>query len=275
MKLTALFTARRGRSFLASLSAREGRNYQFDFLRPNHSLFGYFNRLVDQYSKVINPNKDALEQLQMRAEEGAQYETLGLARKHAKWERNKSEKDKKRLDDQEAEKSKPFSFEYVADKLMSVLPVAFAEIDWNDYAIVQTIEFTAADANSELPPPMSVQEVENMTLAQKRMAAMIMEDTSGDVEALRAQQAAAEAEAAAAVGGVGIANDDDAAMEESDDEDEGTQARKKREAEERERELERAKAIQASSINTAGPMKIRTDYVPKRKSLSVSLVDFV
>jgi splicing factor 3A subunit 1 len=44
MKLTALFTARRGRNFLATLSAREGRNYQFDFLRPTHSLFPYFNR---------------------------------------------------------------------------------------------------------------------------------------------------------------------------------------------------------------------------------------
>lgn len=113
---------------------------------------------------------------------------------------------------------------------------------------------------------MSVQEVENMTLAQKRMAAMIMEDTSGDVEALRAQQAAAEAEAAAAVGGAGIADDDDAAMEQSDDEDEGA---KTREAEERARELERARAIQASSVNTGGPMKIRTDYVPKRKFLSL------
>ena len=122
-----------------------------------------------------------------------------------------------------------------------------------------------ADANSELPPPMSVQEVENMTLAQKRMAAMIMEDTSGDVEALRAQQAAAEAEAAAAVGGAGVVDDDDAEMDESDDE--GTQMRKKREAEDRERELERARVIQASSINTAGPMKIRTDYVPKRESV--------
>jgi splicing factor 3A subunit 1 len=245
MKLTALFTARRGRSFLASLSAREGRNYQFDFLRPTHSLFGYFNRLVEQYSKVINPSKDALESLTKRTGEVARWETLEIARKHAKWERNKREKDKKRLDDQETEK------------------IAFAEIDWNDYAIVQTIEFTAADANSELPPPMSVQEVENMTLAQKRMAAMIMEDTSGDVEALRAQQAAAEAEAAAAVGGAGIADDDGAAMEESDDEDEGAQARRKREAEEREREIERARAIQASSVNAAGPMKIRTDYVPK------------
>ena len=78
---------------------------------------------------------------------------------------------------------------------------AFAEIDWHEYAIVQTIEFTAADATSELPPPMSVQEVESMTLAQKRMAAMIMETTAEDVEAHRARQAAADAEAAAALTG--------------------------------------------------------------------------
>ena len=88
-------------------------------------------------------------------------------------------------------------------KLCSI--VAFAEIDWHDYAIVQTIEFTAADATSELPPPMSVQEVESMTLAQKRMAAMIMETTAEDVEAHRARQAAADAEAAAAAAAAGRA----------------------------------------------------------------------
>jgi Pre-mRNA splicing factor PRP21 like protein. len=144
-----------------------------------------------------------------------------------------------------------------------LVTVAFAEIDWHDYAIVQTIEFTAADANSELPPPMSVQEVENMTLAQKRMAAMIMENTVDDVEAHRARQAAAEAEAAAAVGGAGVGGDDDGTMDQSDDEDEISQERKRREEQERAREIERAKALQASSVNTAGPMKIRTDYVPK------------
>lgn len=105
MKLTALFTARRGRSFLASLSAREGRNYQFDFLRPNHSLFGYFNRLVEQYSKIITPSNSVREQLQKRTEEGGQWGALELARKHAKWEHNKREQDKKRQDDHEAEKS--------------------------------------------------------------------------------------------------------------------------------------------------------------------------
>jgi len=150
--------------------------------------------------------------------------------------------------------------------------VAFAEIDWHDYAIVQTIEFTAADAAAELPPPMSVQEVENMTLAQKRMAAMVMETTAEDVEAHRARQAAAEAEAAAAVssaGGVAIETaDDDVMMEESDDEDTEVSERKKKEEEEKQKELERARAIQASSLEAGAPMKIRTDYVPKREHYS-------
>ena len=134
---------------------------------------------------------------------------------------------------------------------------AFAEIDWHDYAIVQTIEFTAVDANSELPPPMSVQEVENMTLAQKRMAAMIMETTADDVEAHRARQAAADAEAAAAA-----AAESDAEMEQSEDE-EDTAAKTKEAAEERQRAIAHAQAVQASAMNPSGPMKIRTDYVPK------------
>lgn len=105
MKLTALFTARRGHSFLAALSAKEGRNYQFDFLRPNHSLFGYFNRLVDQYSKIINPSKDALDALSARTNPNDRWNTLDAAHQHAKWAKVKEEQDKKRKDDQEAERS--------------------------------------------------------------------------------------------------------------------------------------------------------------------------
>ncbi|KAF8633734.1 hypothetical protein AX17_004390 [Amanita inopinata Kibby_2008] len=251
MKLTALFTARRGRNFLATLSAREGRNYQFDFLRPTHSLFPCFNRLVEQYTKILHPNKEMLEQLKERTQEGARRKTLEISRKYAKWERNKREKNQKMRDDEEAER------------------IAFAEIDWHDYAIVQTIEFTAADANAELPAPMSVQEVENMTLAQKRMAAMIMENTVEEVEAHRARQAAAEAEAAVAVGSAGpgangpasMGAEDDAEMEESEDEgDVADASRRQREEEERLKEIARAQALQ---VNTTGPMKIRTDYVPK------------
>ena len=104
IKLTALFTARRGRPFLAALSAREGRNYQFDFLRPTHSLFGYFNRLVDQYSKVLLPSKEMLAQLKERTPDNARWKDLEVAKKRARWEQVKREQDKKREDDKEAER---------------------------------------------------------------------------------------------------------------------------------------------------------------------------
>lgn len=97
-----------------------------------------------------------------------------------------------------------------------------------------------------------------MTLAQKRMAAMIMETTAEEVEAVRARQAAEDVEAAK-----NAAGKDDEAMDESDDEDKEIQERKKREEDERKRELDRARAIQASSQEAGGPIKIKADYVPK------------
>lgn len=235
MKLTALFTARRGRSFLAALSQREGRNFQFEFLRPTHSLFGYFNLLVEQYKQVMNPRKEVMEAVTEHAEPKGKWVLLEKVREYAEWERNKKEREKKREDEKELERR------------------AFAEIDWHDYAIVQTIEFTQADAATELPAPMSIAEVESMTLAQKQMAAMIMEDAEEDVEALRVKQAAADAEASKAAR-VDV---------DMDDEDAEARERRRRDEEERERELQRARAVQATSLDAGGPMKIRTDYVPK------------
>ena len=42
---------------------KEQRNYQFDFLRPQHSLFQYFTKLLEQYTKVLIPPKDLLKKL--------------------------------------------------------------------------------------------------------------------------------------------------------------------------------------------------------------------
>jgi hypothetical protein len=52
IRVTALFVARNGRKFLTQLMNREVRNYQFDFLKPQHSNFQYFTTLVEQYTKV-------------------------------------------------------------------------------------------------------------------------------------------------------------------------------------------------------------------------------
>lgn len=65
VKLTAQFVARNGRQFLTSLMNRETRNYQFDFLRPQHSLFQYFTRLLEQYTRVLIPPKDLQRQLSL------------------------------------------------------------------------------------------------------------------------------------------------------------------------------------------------------------------
>ena len=65
LKMTALFVARNGRNFMNNLAKREGRNFQFDFLKSNHQLFGYFTRLVEMYSKILNPKKDILKELEI------------------------------------------------------------------------------------------------------------------------------------------------------------------------------------------------------------------
>lgn len=59
VKLTAQFVARNGRQFLTSLMNREQRNYHFDFLRPQHSMFTYFTKLVEQYTKVKRVSKES------------------------------------------------------------------------------------------------------------------------------------------------------------------------------------------------------------------------
>lgn len=63
VKLTAQFVARNGRQFLTNLMNREQKNFQFDFLRPQHSLFQYFTKLLEQYTKVLIPPKDLMTRL--------------------------------------------------------------------------------------------------------------------------------------------------------------------------------------------------------------------
>lgn len=60
LKLTAQFVARNGRSFIASLVAKEAKNHQFDFLKPSHGLYLYFGKLVEQYSKIMVPSTRSL-----------------------------------------------------------------------------------------------------------------------------------------------------------------------------------------------------------------------
>ena len=61
IKLTAQFIAINGKEALQSLTAREGKNPRFDFLKPSHKLFAYFTSLVDEYNRVLLLKKETLD----------------------------------------------------------------------------------------------------------------------------------------------------------------------------------------------------------------------
>lgn len=99
MKLTAQFAARNGRAFISLISKRESKNYQFDFLRSNHSLFPYFTELVKQYTRVFLPPKDLQEKL--KANTNDKYHILDRVKERVEWVRwQEAEKQKKNEEDE-------------------------------------------------------------------------------------------------------------------------------------------------------------------------------
>ena len=175
LKLTALFTARKGQGFAAGLLAREARSYQFEFLRPTHSLFSYFNLLVEQYRRVMYPEQALLERVRRGAfgdpstvslpegraaaligpgKGGPRSFLLNEARRRARWEKWHSDRRKEARDEEKKRRA------------------AFDEIDWQDFVVVGVVELTDTDEQVELPPPQSLRELQSMSMAQRRMAAM-------------------------------------------------------------------------------------------------------
>jgi splicing factor 3A subunit 1 len=120
IKLSAQFVARNGAVFTAGLLEREKQNRQFDFLRPNSPLHGYFKRLVQDYTRILLEKPD-LETLKQKATH--KNIVADQVMKKVQWERVS----KKNLDikkqEEEAEKT------------------AMSQIDWHEFVVVQTIEF--------------------------------------------------------------------------------------------------------------------------------------
>lgn len=90
VKLTAQFVARNGRQFLTNLMNREQRNYQFDFLRPQHSLFQYFTKLLEQYTKILIPPKDLMARLKVESSQGktSSHLVLEQVKYRANWQKH-------------------------------------------------------------------------------------------------------------------------------------------------------------------------------------------
>uniref|UniRef100_A0AAQ5YQA7 Splicing factor 3A subunit 1 n=1 Tax=Amphiprion ocellaris TaxID=80972 RepID=A0AAQ5YQA7_AMPOC len=123
VKLTAQFVARNGRQFLTQLMQKEQRNYQFDFLRPQHSLFNYFTKLVEQYTKILIPPKGLLTKLKKEAENPKESNLL--------------------------------------------IALAYAQIDWHDFVVVETVDFQPNE-QGHFPPPTTPEELGARILIQER-----------------------------------------------------------------------------------------------------------
>lgn len=147
VKLTAQFVARNGRQFLTQLMQKEQRNYQFDFLRPQHSLFHYFTKLVEQYTKVLIPPKGLLQKLKKEAENSC--EVLDQVKYRVEWAKFQERERKKEEEEREKER------------------VAYAQIDWHDFVVVETVDFQPNE-QGHFPPPTTPEELGARILIQER-----------------------------------------------------------------------------------------------------------
>lgn len=137
MKITAQFVARNGKSFLTGLSSREHANPQYNFLKPTHSLFRFFTKMCDSYSKVLMPPKDLLPKL--RKDQLSKMHCLNRALKRLEFERIQDKEEKERKEAEEAER------------------IAMLSTDWHDFVIVETINFDEGEEQG-LPPPITLQD---------------------------------------------------------------------------------------------------------------------
>jgi splicing factor 3A subunit 1 len=103
IKLTARFAARNGRFFISQLAQRESRNFQFDFLRPTHSLFPYFTELIKQYTKVLVPPEDVQTKLSQNNNRSTLLERI---KQRVEWTVWDEQERKKKAEEDEKEKCK-------------------------------------------------------------------------------------------------------------------------------------------------------------------------
>ncbi|KIX97169.1 uncharacterized protein Z520_07283 [Fonsecaea multimorphosa CBS 102226] len=163
VKLTALHVARKGKGWMTTLSQREARNYQFDFLRPQHSLYNFFQRLVDQYTILLQtgPEGQKAEQARiqvLQANIQDRFRVLNLAKKRSEYTKWEETQKQKKEEAEEAER------------------IAYAQIDWHDFVVVETVLFTEADEQADLPPPTTLNDLQSASLEQKAMMSLARPD---------------------------------------------------------------------------------------------------
>jgi splicing factor 3A subunit 1 len=127
IKISAQFVAKNGQKFLSDLIRREKDNPQFDFMKPQHTLFGYFTFLVGCYAKILNKN-EIMSKIEKYATNSD--EILKSANMHYLYEKKMSK----------IPRGKRFSQE---DLLTNEEKEKAKQIDWYDFVVIETINFSS------------------------------------------------------------------------------------------------------------------------------------
>ncbi|MCJ1323273.1 SF3a splicing factor complex subunit [Xylographa vitiligo] len=277
VRLTALFVAKNGRSFMTALSQKEARNYQFDFLRPQHSLYQFFSRLVDQYTELLQAptveggkaQKTRIKELDDNVKD--RFHVLGRAKQRAEWVKFQEQQKQQKEEEEQKEQ------------------LEYAQIDWHDFVVVETVLFNEADDQAGLPPPTNLNDLQTASLEQK--AAMSLQPHSMRIEEAMPSDEEAyynpyghqqQSQYPMQPPPIPLHNSYNSLLPQSveysqpppsylsaDDEEARAVA-------ERSEARERAQAAQAAAKGGAGqPMRIRNDYVPraqaKRQSAAMAI----
>lgn len=128
IKISAQFVAKNGQKFLSDLIRREKDNPQFDFMKPQHTLFGYFTFLVGCYAKILNNKNEIMSKIEKYATNSD--EILKSANMHYLYEKKLSK----------IPRGKRFSQE---DLLTNEEKEKNKQIDWYDFVLVETIDFSS------------------------------------------------------------------------------------------------------------------------------------
>ena len=128
IKISAQFVAKNGQKFLSDLIRREKDNPQFDFMKPQHTLFGYFTFLVGCYAKILNNKNEIMSKIEKYATNSD--EILKSANMHYLYEKKLSK----------IPRGKRFSQE---DLLTNEEKEKMKQIDWYDFVLVETIDFSS------------------------------------------------------------------------------------------------------------------------------------
>ncbi|CCE87267.1 Piso0_005813 [Millerozyma farinosa CBS 7064] len=155
IKLSALAVAVNGPEYeKALISKKKGVDPEFDFLEKGHSLYDIFQKYIQQYKIVLAlfEDKKAADIQGIWEDLQSPDDLLQISFQRAAFNKQNKTK-KKRVKEAEEEKQ-----------------IAYASIDWQDFAFVEKVEFDAIDEVKELDAPISRDELLYRSLQSKKQA---------------------------------------------------------------------------------------------------------